>query len=163
MKEFPRVTNTQVRIASAILTLFGIFYTWEAFQLPMGKPVGSGSGSTPALIGVAWSVIGAYVTVRVPEITLGEDGEGLWPNAEGTRRIVMVLLLCTGFILAMNYFGIIATSVVFHFIMAVAFGGGLLQALLTSTLLSAALWLVFVHLLQVRLPTGTLVTTLFGG
>ena len=162
MEEFPRVTKAQVRIASAILTAIGIFYTWEAFQLSMGNPIGSGSGATPVLIGLAWSAIGIYVTLRPQEIGVEGDDEGVWPSPSGVRRIVMVLAFCAGFVVAMNYVGVIPTSLVFLFVMALSFGGSLLQALLTSTLLSAALWFVFIYLLQVRLPTGSLVSSLFG-
>ena len=105
---------------------------------------------------------GIYVTLRPQEIGVEGDDEGVWPSPSGVRRIVMVLAFCAGFVVAMNYVGVIPTSLVFLFVMALSFGGSLLQALLTSTLLSAALWFVFIYLLQVRLPTGSLVSSLFG-
>lgn len=162
MDNLPRVTRTQSRIAAAVLTLVGLGYTLAAFQLPIGRPFGSGSGGTPVLIGIAWCIFGAYLTLRPPEITTVDDETGTWPAGAGLRRIVLVLALCAAFIVMMNVVGTIGTSVIFLFVMALTFGGTVRQALISSVLLSAAFWLVFIHLLQVRLPAGIILPAIIG-
>src|SRR5690606_33243727 len=137
MKEQRRVTKTQVRIAYAILTALGMFYAWHAFQLPMGRPFGSGSGATPALIGLIWCLVGGYLTIR-PSPLPSEDSDA-WPSKDGFRRIGTILAFCVAYVAVMSFLGVVVTSFIFMFAMALALGGSPLRSLMTSALLTAGL------------------------
>jgi len=162
MEKLPRVTRTQSRIAAAVLTLLGLGYTLTAFQLPIGRPFGSGSGGTPVLIGLAWCIFGAYLTIRPPDISTVDEETGSWPAGAGLKRIVLVLALCAAFIVMMNIVGTIGTSMIFLFVMGLTFGGTFRQAFISAILLSAAFWVVFIFLLQVRLPAGIILPAIIG-
>jgi putative tricarboxylic transport membrane protein len=161
MESHPPVTRTHVRIASAILTAVGLAYTYHAFQLPLGDPIGTGTGATPRVIGVFWVTFGFFVTLRTPDIQVRDDEVGTWPNFAMIKRLTLALALCFGFVLMLPVLGMIVTSALFLILMAQVSGAPWGKSSLASIVLPIFFWLVFVKLLQVSLPTGSLFVFLF--
>ncbi len=57
-------TSTKgARLASLVLTAAGLFYLYQAIQLPIGNPPGTGIGAVPTLVAVSWVVFGLFVTI----------------------------------------------------------------------------------------------------
>jgi putative tricarboxylic transport membrane protein len=162
MEHHPPVTRTHIRIASTILTTIGLAYTYHALQLPRGDPPGTGVGAMPSAIGVLWVAFGLYVTVRGADIQVRDDEAGTWPNFAMMKRLVVAVILCFGFVVMQPLLGMIVTSALFFILMAQLSGAPLGKSLLASFVLPISVWLVFVKLLQVSLPVGSLFVFLFG-
>ncbi|MGL5164345.1 MAG: tripartite tricarboxylate transporter TctB family protein [Afipia sp.] len=156
------VTRTHVRIASAILTAVGLAYTYYALQLPLGDPIGTGVGATPSAIGLLWVIFGCFVTLRTPDIQVRDDEVGTWPSLAMTKRLALAVALCFGFVVTQPLLGMIVTSGLFLILMAQLSGAPWGKSLLASIVLPVFFWLVFVKLLQVSLPAGSLFAYLFG-
>lgn len=162
MEHHPPVTRTHVRIASAILTAVGLAYTYYALQLPLGDPIGTGIGATPSVIGLLWVTFGFFVTLRTPDIQVRDDEVGTWPNVQMMKRLALAIVLCLGFVVMQPLLGMIVTSGLFLILMAQLSGAPWGKSLLASIVLPIFFWLVFVKLLQVSLPAGSLFVYLFG-
>ncbi|MEP9350902.1 tripartite tricarboxylate transporter TctB family protein [Xanthobacter sp. KR7-225] len=163
MEQSRRITRGQVRIASAILTLFGALYTWQATRLPIGDPVGSEAGGTPMVIGVLWVLFGLYVTLRAPAPAVQDDEVGTWPSRAMAGRLVAVAALCGAYIVLLPWLGTIATSFLFMTAMARMCGAPWLRAMAASIVLAVAFWTLFVNVLDLSLPTGAFFNALRWG
>jgi len=163
MEQLRRVTRRDVRLASAIMGAIGAAYTVDAFLLPIGNPVGTGSGAMPTVVGLLWVFCGAYLTVWPPEITQHDDEVGTWPTRDMIVRVAVVLCICFGVIIVLPKLGITVTSAIFMALMARIAGASWLNAILSSIVLAAAIWVVFVYLLDLTLPVGTWMTLIWGG
>lgn len=156
------VKRAHVRIASAILTTIGLAYTYHALQLPLGDPSGTGVGAMPSALGVLWVAFGLYVTVRGSDVQVRDDEVGTWPNFAMMKRLVAAVILCFGFVVMQPLLGMIVTSALFLILMAQLSGAPWGKSLLASIVLPIFFWLVFVKLLQVSLPAGSMFVFLFG-
>ena len=163
MEHSRRITRGQVRIASAILTLFGALYTWQATRLPIGDPIGSEEGGTPLVIGVLWVLFGLYVTLKAPEPGAHDDEVGTWPSRAMAGRLAAVAALCVAYIVMLPWLGTIATSFLFMTAMARMCGAPWLRSMAASLVLAVAFWLLFVDLLDLSLPTGAFFNALRWG
>jgi hypothetical protein len=162
MESLPRVTKEHVRIASAIMTIIGALYTWQASRLPMGDPVGSGEGGTPLIVGILWVVFGLFVTVRTPALHEHDEEVGTWPDSAAIKRLVIAVLLCIGFVVFLNVLGTLATSAIFMAFMARLCGASWARSATVSIIMAVCLWLLFVKLLQLSLPQGVILAMLPG-
>lgn len=162
MERLHYVTREHVRIVSAILTVLGAFYCWQAWQLPMGDPLGSEAGGTPMLIGTLWVLLGAYVTLRAPGPANHDEEVGTWPDRRMAGRLVAVAVLCAGFIVLLPWLGTITTSFAFMAIMARMCGATWLRSIVSALVLSLAFWGLFAWLLELSLPSGALFNGLGG-
>lgn len=161
------VTKWQVTTAVVILTLLGVGYTIEAIQLPLGDPPGSGSASAPLLFGISWVLFGIIVLLRpnelfargesIDEAEPEDDGFPDWPSGEGGRKLILLLALSGLFLVAMLHLGTIVSSFLLLASISWLFGGSLRQSIFTSAAISAAIWFIFIYLLQMRLPAGILI------
>lgn len=161
MERHPPATRAHVRIVSAILTAVGLAYTYFALQLPLGDPIGTGVGATPSVIGMLWVTFGVFVTLRAPEIQVRDDEIGTWPSFAMTKRLLLAVALCFGFVVMLPLLGMMVTSALFLILMAQVSGAPWGKSLLASIVLPFFFWLVFVKLLQVSLPAGSLFVYLF--
>lgn len=156
MERLSRITRGQVRLASAMMTLLGVLYTWWALQLSAGDPPGSGEGGTPMVVGVLWVVVGTFVTLRAGPIHEHNDEVGTWPDRGGWLRLVIVGSLCLGFVAFMGLLGTIFTSFIFMTLMARLCDASWSRSLVASAAMSVFLWLLFVKFLQLSLPVGAI-------
>lgn len=156
MERLSRISRGQVRLASAIMTLLGVLYTWWAFQLNAGDPPGSGEGGTPMVVGVLWIAVGIFVTLRGLPPQERSDEVGTWPDRTGWFRLVIVSSLCLGFVGFMGILGTILTSFVFMTLMARLCDASWPKSLMASAAMSIFIWLLFVKFLQLSLPVGVI-------
>jgi putative tricarboxylic transport membrane protein len=161
MERHPTITRGHVRIASAILTIIGAIYAYRAFYLSLGDPPGTGVGITPIAIGVLWVAFGLYVTLRAPDIQVRDGEVGSWPGREMTRRLLLAIGLCFGFIVVLPFLGMVVTSGLFLVLIGRLAGAPWGKSLLTGIVLPMVFWLIFVKLLQVSLPEGSLFEFVF--
>jgi len=162
MERLSRITQGQVRLASAMMTLLGVFYTWWAFQLDAGDPPGSGEGGTPMVVGVLWVAVGILVTLRGAAPQEHSDEVGTWPDRRGWFRLVIVGSLCLGFVAFMGVLGTILTSFIFMTLMARLCDASWPKSLIASAAMSVFLWLLFVKFLQLSLPVGKIFSLWLG-
>lgn len=162
MERQPIITRTHVRIASAVLTLIGLAYTYYAFQLPIGDPPGTGEGAFPSAVGVLWTAFGLYITLRAPDIQIRDGEVGVWPDAKMMKRLGFAVALCVAFLVTLPILGMIVTSGLFLILMGRLAGAAWAKTVLASVVLPIFFWIIFVKLLQVSLPSGVLLAYLFG-
>jgi putative tricarboxylic transport membrane protein len=163
MEGHPTITRGHVRIASAILTTTGAIYAYRAFHLSLGDPPGTGVGIIPIAIGVRWVAFGLYVTLRAPDIQVRDGEVGSWPCSEMTRRLLLAIGLCLGFIVVLPFLGMVVSSGFFLVLIGRLAGAPWGKSLLASIVLPVVFWLIFVKLLQVSLPEGSLFEFVFRG
>jgi putative tricarboxylic transport membrane protein len=160
MEQHPPITRAHVRIASAILTLIGLAYLYHALQLPLGEPRGTGVGATPIAIGVLWVAFGIYATLRTPESQVRDGEVGTWPTPQMAKQLGLAIVLCIGFIALLPLFGMSLTSGLFLLFIARVAGARWRKSLFASIVLAIFFWLIFVRLLQVSLPEGSIISLL---
>jgi Tripartite tricarboxylate transporter TctB family len=149
-----------IRLASLILTVAGLFYLYQAIELPMGDPPGTGVGAVPVLVAVCWVVFGAFVTVR----NRGASADlGPWPRGSAALRVGGAFFLCVMFIVGLPFFGIFLTTGVFLLLMGRLAGAPWTSAVILSAATPVAFWIVFSLGLKVSLPFGSLLTVIFRG
>lgn len=154
MEDLNRISGRQVRIASAVITLIGIAYSWLAFHLSLGDPLGSGEGTVPMLIGTLWVIFGAVVTINPPPLNEISEEAGTWPDKRGAQRLLIVAALCLGFVLFMNFLGMSLTALIFMVLMARLCGASWKSSLIAGVLMTFGLWALFEKFLQLTLPAG---------
>lgn len=162
MDELKRISGRQVRGASAVITLIGIAYSWLAFQLPLGDPLGSGEGTVPMLIGALWVFFGAMVTIQPPRLYEYSEEAGTWPDGTGVRRLLIVAVLCLGFVLFMHSLGMALTGLIFMVLMARLCAASWANSLIAGVVMTIGMWLLFEKFLQLSLPAGTVFSFLHG-
>ncbi|MEH2510380.1 putative tricarboxylic transport membrane protein [Nitrobacteraceae bacterium AZCC 1564] len=163
MERQPLIAKSHVRIASAILTGAGLIYFYNALQLPLGDPLGTGVGAVPTFVGILWIIFGLYVTCRDADIQIRDSEVGTWPDRQMAIRLGLALVLCFGFIIVMPLLGTVATSGLFLLLMGRLAGAPWGKSLVASVALPVFFWLVFVKLLKVSLPVGSLFAFATGG
>ncbi len=154
-----RIKREHVRIASAILTVVGAFYTWRASLLPLGNPIGSGAGGTPLIVGILWTACGAYATIWGRDVAVHNDEVGTWPSGNSGRRLLAIAGMSIGFVVLLPWLGAHVTSFMLMTLVARMCGASWLKSVVASVLFVFAMWVLFVRLLDLSLPSGAL----FGG
>ncbi len=138
------------------MTAVGALYTWQASRLPLGDPIGSGEGGVPVIVGTLWVIFGLFITVRTPPLHESNEEVGTWPDIGSVGRLAISLLLCIGFIAVLNSLGIILTSIIFLTLMARLCGAPWSKSAILGVIMSICFWLLFVKLLQLSLPSGSI-------
>lgn len=154
-------TSTKgARLASLILTAAGLFYLYQAINMPMGEPPGTGIGAVPTLVAVCWVIFGLFVTVRNRCVSVDL---GPWPKGRSALRVGYAFLLCVTFIIGLPFFGIFLTTGVFLLLMARLADAPWKDALIVAVATPLAFWVVFSLGLKVSLPYGSLLTAILRG
>jgi putative tricarboxylic transport membrane protein len=142
-------------VASALLVLFGIYWTVIAFELPYFQRITPGPGFFPRWVGGLFTVIAALLFVAM--LRSREDEPSSWPDRAGWRNVgltVGVLALC---ILLFDALGYVITTTLLMLVTMAAIGRHrlpLLVAVAAGT--SLGTYLLFRSVLQVPLPRGVL-------
>lgn len=98
--------------------------------------------------------------MRTPEIQVSEGEVGAWPTPQMAKQLGLAIVLCIGFIVLLPFFGTSLTSGLFLLFIARVAGAPWRKSLFASIVLPIFFWLIFVKLLQVSLPEGSLVSLL---
>ena len=136
------------RATGAILFVFGLWFTWIGTTLKSSF-VGDalGPGTFPVLLGVLLCVLSILLILK-PE-------EGYtWPHPRGWLRIGLVTLSLLAYAYVIEPLGYILATTLEMFALSLIFGGPRLRSLAASLVFSAALFVLFFYILDLRLPTG---------
>lgn len=119
---------------------------------PASTDVGPKFFPRAAAIGLIICAIGKFITE-------GNAGKPVFDRA-GWKRIALIFVILTGYLLAMTVFGYLIATPIFSAILVIAMKEDRkikpARVILFSLLLTAVLYLVFVKLILVFLPEGIL-------
>lgn len=165
-------------VLGACAVILGLAVTIHAMGMPTLGGGAPGPGLFPGLVGTGMALFGAVLFIlglvrrrRLnasdgPEEASSGEGPGESPSSApaGTvlsnrRRVLnvaVVLLGIVGYILIAETAGFILTMTALTFAITYSLGSRLWTSLLSSILITSALWLVFREFLMIQLPTGFL-------
>ncbi|WP_108660200.1 tripartite tricarboxylate transporter TctB family protein [Acuticoccus kandeliae] len=157
------------RVIGGVAALGGGAYAAVAFGLPTlpGQPYGP--GFFPSIIGVAMTLAGVGLLVRgfraagrtsaMATAGAGAGGESEeagtgFPTIGGIARYLAVLAAVIFYILASPHVGFVIAAFVIMVALALAFGEGVVRAVIVALAVTILLAVLFGHLLRVPLPPG---------
>jgi putative tricarboxylic transport membrane protein len=141
-------------VSALLLVALGVFVVAQAWDWPYLTKDGPGPGFFPLWIGIALIVLAATL------IALHAIGaaEGKTPEKTNWKGVRGVLIGWVGLMIAaalLEPAGFVASFVLLAaFLVRVVFRQSWRSTIIVSLASAAGIWLVFVKLLQVRLPAG---------
>ena len=153
-------TSLQKRAGYLVIGAIGLFlaagYLGMAVQLPFGELERPGAGIFPVAVGVMLALV-SLATVWEGWRT-GGGARVEFPAGGDRKRLLALVALLFFYFLALPWLGqILASSIFVMLLMRVLSHIGWPRIVGYSLAISIALYLVFVHLLQVPMPRGLLV------
>jgi hypothetical protein len=144
-------------VAKQIVGIIGGILSIAYFAIALNYPVGSlpkpGSGIFPLFIGIL--LFGSSIGIFLEAKSKSSSTKIEWPNAEGRRRIITIVVAALIYVVALPYIGYLIVStgltvVVLHVMGMRSWPRKIAVAL---TIGIASLWLFYV-ILAVQLPQG---------
>jgi hypothetical protein len=143
------------RWAGAVFLLLGILVVIETRKLDYGSGYGAGPGFFPFWLGITIALLGAILLLKTLQ-RLNETEEDSVQTTHWRKKIIAYAALIA-FILAIELVGFVTSfSLLFAFLLLVIEGESWSKSLLAALTAGAGLYLIFVRLLQVKLPSGPL-------
>ena len=143
------------RVIGVIGLVFSAGYLGLSFQLPFGRLDQPGAGVFPVIVGVM--LLLASLTTMWEGWQLDKAEHIDLPAGAGRKRLLSLIGLLFGYFLALPWLGQILSSTVFCILlMRVLSDLRWPRIVAYSLVMSIALYVVFVFLLKVPLPRGTL-------
>ena len=154
-----KTTSLQKRNAYFVIGGIGLVlaagYLWMSFQLPFGQMDQPGAGVFPVIVGVTLTL--ASLITMWEGWQLDKTVRLNLPVGADRRRLFSLIGLLVGYFLALPWLGQMISSALFcALLMRVLSDLGWPRIVAYSLVMSIALYVVFVFLLKVPLPRGTL-------
>jgi len=146
---------TARRVAGCVLALSGALVAWEARSFEVGfltDPVGP--KALPGLVAVLFLFAGAAEALARPS---GDPAESVaWPERAVARSIGGVVASFVAYALLLPVLGFFLSTTAVVAAISALYGGPRGRGTLVAAVLAGALWLLFVQLLGLPLPVGSL-------
>lgn len=149
-------THLTDRVTGVFLLLFAIWYGYRTtlFQVSfMADPVGP--RAFPLGLAILMGLLSLYLIIK-------PDPSPVWPSSKVWIRIGLITLTFIVYAYLMIPIGFVLATTLEIVALALIFRGPLLKSLIGAFLLSAALYGLFVTLLNLSLPTGLMFRGLWG-
>lgn len=135
--------------------LFATAYLGMSLQLPLGRMDQPGAGVFPIIVGTLMVLISLVTVWEGWQLEKAETIE--WPAGADRKRLLCLVGLMVGYVVALPWLGQIISATLFCLLlMRVLSNLGWLRIGMYSLIMSAALYWVFVVLLNVPMPRGIL-------
>lgn len=138
------------RIAGAVACVTALAVFLEAGTFAVGfvtDPVGP--RGFPYLVSLVLGTGGLWILLR-------PDGEPVWPGRRALGRSAAVAGSFLGYAALLPVAGFFVATTVEMVLLSVLFGGRPVKSLLASAAFATGLWILFVRLLGLSLPVGSL-------
>lgn len=143
-------------ILGVISAVLSVVYTVQALDMPTGTLASPGPGAWPVAVGVGWiliSVVVLFEAFRTQEI----DKADFLPRGSKLIQVVIFASLTIGYVVLIPLLGIYICSVLFAVgVLKTLSASSWAKCLISGGIIGTAISLVFVEVLQVRLPLGLL-------
>jgi putative tricarboxylic transport membrane protein len=141
-------------VCSAVLIALGAFIIRESLAWEYMTRDGPGPGFFPMWVGIAMVALsGMYLSAHVYDIARGEPVHRT--SWSGTGPVILAWLAFMGVIALIKPLGFIAALILMMLIFVRAvFRQSFLKAVVVAVASAAAFWVLFVKLLNLRLPAG---------
>lgn len=138
-----------------ILVSVFIFVTSEVFALkgPNASSLSRNPALYPRILAAVFLILAIILLVNsirggaLKNIKITVDKQSL-------KKVSILVFIVLLYIISINYFGYIISSIVFTAILIVVYGGTIKQALLLSIPVSVSLYVIFQMVFKVPLPIG---------
>ncbi len=143
------------RWAGGVFLLLGILVVIETRRLDYGGGYGAGPGFFPFWLGITIAILGAILLLQA--LRKGIDSGGDPAQWADWRKKIIAYTALLAFVLTVEIVGFITGfALLFAFLLVVIEREGWLRSILAALTAGAGLYLLFVRLLQVELPSGLL-------
>ena len=141
-------------VCSAVLIALGVFVIREALDWEYMTRDGPGPGFFPLWIGIAMVALsGLYLAAHLYDIARGEPVHST--NWSGTPAVILAWLAFMVVIALIKPLGFVAALVLMMLIFVRGvFRQSFTKAVVVALVSAAAFWVLFVKLLNLRLPAG---------
>ena len=141
-----------IRVAAAVLLIFGAGFLLEARRYTFGAPNAPGPGFLPVILGVAFVLLALLLLVRP-----GRPPEDvLPPDRAGTVRIVATVAFLAVAIALLDRLGFLVTATLLMLGLLLVLDRRPVRDLLLAPISTVAVYVVFKVWLRVPLPAGLL-------
>ncbi|MGH7772606.1 MAG: tripartite tricarboxylate transporter TctB family protein [Candidatus Binatia bacterium] len=143
------------RWAGAVFLLLGILVVIETHRLDYGSGYGAGPGFFPFWLGGTIALLGAILLLKALRRPNATEEDSV--QATQWRKKIIAYGALLAFVLTVEIVGFITGfALLFAFLLVVIEREGWLRSILAALTAGAGLYLLFVRLLQVKLPSGLL-------
>ena len=135
----------------------GLLFSLYARTVDIGEWSEPGPGFLPFYAGVLMTGMSALLIIKTLLIRQEAVSEAFFPVHDSWKRVSMVVASLIGYNILLTKGGFILTTFLFiAFLVKCIFPQGWIRSLVTATLSTAAVWVVFIQLLQITFPRGIL-------
>ncbi len=149
-----REKRERITIIPFIWVLFGMVVCIMSGQLGIGKVSSPGAGFVPFLTGLIVVVLGAALFLHGQFFSSykQESGRVTWREM---LRVLLIASMLIAYSLLLPFLGFILATLLLLFLTTGLIGSvNSIKAIVISTVISVALWLVFVVVLDMQMPRG---------
>ena len=147
------MTNLPVRVAAAILVLFGAAFVLEARRYPFGTPNAPGAGFLPLVLGALFTLLALLLLVR-PGHPLADSA--LPPDRQAAGRIVTTVLGLAAAVALLERLGFLVVGTLLMLALLLFLDRRPLRAAILAPGVTLFTYVVFKVWLKVPLPSGVL-------
>lgn len=143
------------RATGIAMLLFSLGVIAMASRMQMYAEFGPGEGFLPFWLGVAMAGLAALLFLNASRYRDGQESP--WPKRDGLLRSGLTFLILVAYVLLLQLLGFVIPSILVIAVLMKAVGNyAWPKSLLISAAATAALYLIFALLLEVRLPPSLL-------
>lgn len=139
------------RVFGALMLVLAIVYGWEAAQFPepFGGAESVGPETFPIILACLLGLSSVYLILR-------PDTDEAWPHWKMLFELFVVAAVILFFAWAIEVVGFILAAIVLVSYICWRMGAKPMSSLITATISSVVIFLLFNHLLELALPLGLL-------
>lgn len=152
--EGSQISEAKVRLGIGILGLAGfVYYTWDAYRMPMGQAAMPGPGLFPLIVGLVGLVMAGFVIVDAV-MKLRDEATISVPTRARAIQVGGIVVLLGGYVLAFGPLGAYLSSFLFTVLSVKLLGDrSWVKCILIGACIALPIIFFFSEMLNVSLPS----------